>query len=323
MTTGGRIWIVTPVYFDVPAFMELHRRIVSILGGHPDDRARLEFIVIDDSAGQDPDIAQVRPLACVRVVDPPFNLGHQRAIVHGLRSHAAAFEPDDVIVTMDSDGEDQPEDLPRLIDALAHGADPRMVVLATRTQREETLVFRFFYRIFRAAFRLLTGVVVRSGNYVAFRGSLVPRVIDHPSFDLCYSSTWISLNLPIVAVPCARGHRYAGRSRMNFSRLVLHGLSMLMPFTDRIAIRALLALVGLAALSLVGAFVVVLVKILTPAAIPGWATYSLLLLALLVVVSAVNVVVLLVIFSQVRGSSLGVVERLGQEQDEPARIGMR
>jgi hypothetical protein len=134
------------------------------------------------------------------------------------------------------------------------------------------------------------------------------RVIRHPYFDLCYSSSFVSLDTPITYVSCERGRRYAGESRMGYSRLLMHGLTMLMPFLDRIALRALItfsvALIASASLSIV----VICVRALTTAAVPGWATYSLLLLLTLSFVALGNFVVLFAIFSQSRGTALGNLE---------------
>ncbi len=112
-------------------------------------------------------------------------------------------------------------------------------MIAQRTSRHVSISFHVFYAFFRAAYRLLVGSVIDSGNFAAFRGWAARRVVFHPNFDLCYSSSLVSLGLPVTKVPCARGERYAGRSRMTFTRLAIHGLRMLMPFLDRIVLRAL------------------------------------------------------------------------------------
>jgi hypothetical protein len=143
---------------------------------------------------------------------------------------------------MDADGEDRPEDLLRLIAPLREEPEKRRTLcVARRTTRRESFQFKSMYFFFRLLFRALTGVTVRSGNYAAYRGWLARRMLRHPYFDLCYSSSLVSLDIPVTSVPCPRGERYAGRSRMNLFSLSMHGLRMLMPFTDRIAVRALAA----------------------------------------------------------------------------------
>jgi hypothetical protein len=184
----------------------------------------------------------------------------------------------------------------------------RRIVIARRTKRNETLGFRVSYIGFTMLFRLLTGVVVRSGNFAAYRGWVARQVLRHPHFDLCYSSTLVSLDLDTRPVPCERGVRFAGKSRMNFARLVMHALRMLMPFTDRIAIRALLALVGTVAMAAILALVVLSIRLFTDDAVPGWATTTLGLLLVLSTIAFGNLLVLFVVFSHSRGISLANLE---------------
>src|SRR3984885_13734393 len=110
-----RLWVVCPCYRDVASFVILRTRILEVLAsepvvGSPD----VHFVVVDDTAGYDNDIDQLKGYSDVRVITPPFNLGHQRALVFGLPLILAEVLESDVIVTMDADGEDRPEALARL-----------------------------------------------------------------------------------------------------------------------------------------------------------------------------------------------------------------
>jgi hypothetical protein len=300
------LWIVCPVYFDAESFQILRERIRGEVARLTFDTPRtLRFVAIDDTGGQDPELAAVRALPDVDVIEVPFNLGHQRAIVFGLRKLAGRIDDDDWVVTLDSDGEDQPSDLGRLLEPLAsspHGAN--RIVLARRTERRESITFRAMYLVFTLMFRLLTGTVIRTGNYAAFRGALTKQVLFHPFFDLSYSSALLSLDLPATFVPCARGRRFAGQSRMGFTKLIMHGLRMLTPFTDRIATRALICFSGVLAAGIVGAAIVVFVRLFTALAIPGWASYILLGMFMISFAALGNFVILFVLFAQSGGSAL-------------------
>jgi hypothetical protein len=298
------------VYRDVASFRVLHERLLEVLAESPERNADVRFVVLDDTAGQDPEIEELDGLADVTVLSPPFNLGHQRAIVYALRKTLPRIAPDDVIVTLDADGEDRPEDMPRLLAALKgpQGLEEK-VVLALRTKRRESLLFKLGYRAFRLLFRALTGTTVRSGNFAAIPGSLAKRVLLHPVFDLSYSSAMLALDLPIEYVPCERGQRYQGRSRMTYGRLALHALRMMMPFTDRIAIRALAVFVVSLVFGLLLAAAVLVVKLLG-GGIPGWATFTALAALIVSLVALGNFVTLFVIFSQNRAVSLANIEAL-------------
>src|SRR5262249_16740485 len=135
------------------------------------------------------------------------------------------------------------------------------------------------------------------------------NVLFHPYFDLCYSSTLLSLNRPLVFVPCKRGQRYAGMSRMSYLKLFMHGIRMLMPFLDRIPIRALVGFSVIFALGVILRVAIVGVRAFTTIAIPGWATYSLLLTLLLSFVALGNFVILFALFSQSQGISMSSLDR--------------
>ena len=264
---------------------------------------------MDDTAGKDTEIAQLSAIDDTTVITPPFNLGHQRAIVYGLRTILPDVDDSDLIVTMDADGEDSPEDIPRLIEPLTGAPnDYRTLCVARRTKRSETFRFKLLYAMFKTLFRTLTGTTVRSGNFAAYRGFLARLILHHPYFDLCYSSTLVSLDLDVVPVPCERGKRYAGQSRMNLFRLAMHGVRMLMPFTDRIAVRALIAFSSIFSLGLLLALAVLGIKLFSNAAIPGWTTFTLLGVLLLSFVALGNFVVLFAVISHSRGISLSNLE---------------
>jgi hypothetical protein len=313
-----RLWVVCPCYRDVASFVMLRSRVLEIVERQGLVAASdVHFVVVDDTAGYDNDVEQLKGFTDVRVITPPFNLGHQRALVYGLRLILPEVLETDLIVTMDADGEDRPEDLPRLLEPLHAMPDERgKLCIARRTKRSESLKFRILYFFFRTMFHTLTGTTVRSGNYAAYRGWLAKRMLSHPYFDLCYSSTLVGLDISTTAVPCARGQRYAGRSHMNMLRLFMHGIRMLMPFIDRIAVRALTAFSAMFALGVTLALVVVGIRVFTNLGIPGWATATLLGLLILSFVALGNFVVLFAVFSHSRGISLSNLENWSEDQSD-------
>jgi polyisoprenyl-phosphate glycosyltransferase len=308
-------WIVTPVYRDTASFRILRERLLEVLTENPEGASGpVRFVVIDDTAGQDPEVDGLSGLADVVTLQPPFNLGHQRGIVYALRKMEPRIADEDSVVTMDADGEDRPEDLPRLLAALDNGQGGNRVVLALRTKRHEPPIFKVLYRGFKLLFRALTGATVRTGNYAAMPGAVAKRALLHPTFDLAYSSAILALDMPVAYVPCERGRRYQGESKMTYGKLAMHGLRMLMPFTDRIAIRALAAFVFFGLLGAVLAAVVVFLKIFTSSSIPGWTSFIALGALIVSLVALGNFVSLFVLFSQTRAVSLASIEELTDDE---------
>jgi hypothetical protein len=144
-------------------------------------------------------------------------------------------------------------------------------------------------------------------------GSIAKRALLHPTFDLAYSSAILALDMPVEFVPCERGRRYEGESKMTYGKLSMHGLRMLMPFTDRIAIRALAAFVLFGLVGIVIAALVVFLKLFTSSSIPGWTSYIALGALIVSLVALGNFVSLFVLFSQTRAVSLANIEDLTGE----------
>ena len=312
----ARLWIISPVYFDVESYLLLRDQLLDVLQQvQIPSSVQVEFVAVDDTGGLDHDFDRLRIMDDVRVIEPPFNLGHQRALVYALRSLADKIEDDDFIVTLDADGEDQPSDLPRLLQPLLdEPANLRRIVLAVRRKRRESFLFKVFYFLFRVLFRSLVGIVIRSGNFAAYRGWLARRVLFHPHFDLCYSTALISLNLMTHLVPADRGRRLAGRSKMSYPKLLMHGFLMLLPFTDRIAIRAFIGfstLFGLSGIVLLAGAILPFFSVTT---VPTWAMVVAMVTSILSFMAVGNLVILFALFSHFRGASLMNAEGQHREQ---------
>ena len=97
---------------------------------------------------------------------------------------------------------------------------------------------------------------------------------------------------------------------MTFGKLAMHGLRMLMPFTDRIAMRALAVFILSGVLGILLALTVVGLKLFTSSAIPGWTSYIAMGALIVSLVALGNFVSLFVLFSQTRAVSLASIEEL-------------
>ena len=317
-----RIWFVSPVYLDVPSYVILRERIRTVLAQHPElAAADARFVVLDDTAGLDPEIERLRGLGDLEVLLPPFNLGHQRGIVYAIRTLGRSIADDDLVITLDADGEDTPEGIPKLVaPLLGHPELHVHVVMAMRTRRRYASArFRILYFCFRAMFRALTGTTVRTGNFGAFRGWTARRLFLHPSFDLCYSATILALDVPRRMVPCERGPRIDGTSRMGYSRLAIHALRMLLPFAERIARRLFVLCLAALATAILGAATIAALSLIGDVTIPSWATYALVAISALCVLGLGNLVVLFTVFSQSRAISLANLEQVWPPRPHEAR----
>lgn len=246
--SSSGIAILIPVFNDWPACRMLLKKLDELLGRYkPVDI----FIVDDGSAQEIPQGCFIdkppRSLGLLRVIRLRRNLGHQRALCVGLCVMEARTGYQQVVV-MDADGEDAPSDVPRLIDHAQ--ANPAQVVFAQRTKRSESIVFRVGYVFFKWVHRAATGEGISFGNF-----SVIPR--ERLRSLVLVSDLWSNYPASILSsrqtycwIPTVRAPRLTGEPKMNFVRLVVHGLSAIAVFGETLAVRLVLLTMGILAMAL-------------------------------------------------------------------------
>ncbi len=298
---GAGVVILIPVYDDWDALGLLLEKLDDALS-QEGESARV--IVVDDGSTTEPRISDggFHALRRIDILTLRRNLGHQRAIAVGL-AYVEKNVPCDALVLMDGDGEDAPEDVPRLLEAFRReGA--RKVIFAERTRRSETWAFLVFYSLFKMAHMILTGQRVRVGNFSVVPGERLKSLVVVSEIWNHYPAAVFRSRQPLGMIPTRRARRLSGTSRMNFTRLVVHGLSAMSVYSDVIGVRLLMATIGLMGLAGVGLATIAGVKMFTTLAIPGWATNALGLMTLILLQAVMfSVVSCVLILGGRQGSS--------------------
>jgi polyisoprenyl-phosphate glycosyltransferase len=261
------IKILIPLYNDWDALDLLLKEIKKSVSGEL--FSKLSFVIVDDCSSIPCEVQRFSnyDLSIIRLWR---NVSHQKAIALGLSYLSQEVDFEKVIV-MDSDGEDKPSDIQRLYNASLQ--EPNKIIFAKRSKRSEGIVFKIGYSIYKMLFGLLTGKVIEFGNFSilsfqqARKLSHVSEIWNH------FSGGIIRSKLPYSSIPIERGTRLAGKSKMNFVSLVLHGLSAISVHLDTVAVRILIGSLLMTAVAGLGAIIVLIVRILSPEnASPGWAT---------------------------------------------------
>jgi hypothetical protein len=156
---------------------------------------------------------------------------------------------------MDADGEDRPEDIRRLAEKF-QAERGRFVIFAERSKRLEGPLFRALYQVYRLIHRVLTGDPVKVGNFSMVPFDMLAKLVVVPEIWQHYAAAVIRSRVGHRSTPIARGKRIAGKSKMNFIGLLLHGLSAFFVYGDIVGARLLvgiaLALVAEIALAAAG-----------------------------------------------------------------------
>ncbi|MEB3311725.1 MAG: glycosyltransferase [Snowella sp.] len=267
-----QVLFIIPVFNDWVSFITLLENLDQALNNQG---ICAEILAVDDASiiPVNDKVYQLNLIAIkwVNVLKLKRNLGHQRAITIGL-AYAEANCSADMVVVMDSDGEDTPEDVIRLIYACTE-ANYAKIVFARRSQRSESWLFKFFYRAYCFSYRLLTGFDIRVGNFSAIPFKMMPRLLAVSEIWNHYAAGILKSKLPHFDIPTRRGYRYHGKSTMNFTSLVIHGLSAISVHGETVGVRLLMVSFGLMGFITTILLTVIGIRLMTNLAIPGWASY--------------------------------------------------
>lgn len=274
------VLIIIPVYNDWESLALLSNRLDEAL---PAGGPAVEVLVVDDGSSlPSPALSlQLKKICRIDVLELRRNLGHQRAIAIGL-AYVEAHRPCSAVVVMDADGEDAPEDVPRLIDRCA-AEGWRKLVFAQRARRSESAAFRAFYFLYRSFYRMLTGQPIRMGNFSIIPFDILHRVVAVSEIWSHYAAGILKARVEHVEIDTERQRRLAGHPKMDFVSLVTHGLGAISVHGEVAGVRLMVAAALLVVASLVGIGVVIGIRLFTTLAIPGWATYAVASLLILVV----------------------------------------
>lgn len=303
-TLNDSFVVVTPVFEDAEASRELFQELGELYGN------KAYVVAVDDGSVQNPvDIRSIEDAKLQgAVLKLKRNVGHQRAIAIGLSYVAEHITAVQRVIVMDSDG----EDLPASIEDLLRTLDSEQVdlVVAERKSRVETLQFRIFYVIYKLLFRSLSGRKISFGNFMALSSVALKRLVSMNELWIHVAGCALASRLRIVNCPLDRGPRHAGKSKMNFVALALHGFKGLMIFAEDVLVRVGIACALIAALSVLGGATAVVLKVIGFAT-PGWFSVALGILFLVFLQTGALTLMTLMLTGVVKG---GVVDAVDYEK---------
>jgi undecaprenyl-phosphate 4-deoxy-4-formamido-L-arabinose transferase len=224
-TPAPDVSLVVTVYNEVDSLPELYRRIVATLDPGPHS---YEIVFVDDGS-TDGTFAALERLheddPRVRAVRFKRNFGQHPAMHAGL-SRARG----DIVVTMDGDLQNAPEDIPRLIEAVEAGND---VASGQREARHDSWGRTLPSRLINGMLRRFTGVTISDFGcaFNAYRRGAVEPMLGSIGKQKFTKALVLSGGASVVEVPVAHAPRL-GPSRyspLRLTRLALHVLAGFWP----------------------------------------------------------------------------------------------
>lgn len=222
------ISVVIPVYNEQAALAELHNQLSDVL----DRIAQSVEIVFIDDGSTDGSAAVLNQLAQgdprIQVLRFRRNYGQTAALMAGFQ-HSTG----EIIIPMDADGQNDPADIPRLLDKLAEGFD---VVSGWRTAREDKLSRRLPSVIANRLISSLLGVPLHDYGCTlkAYRREVIEDVRlygEMHRFIPIYAS-WEGGR--VTELPVSHRPRRHGKSKYGFGRIARVLLDLvILYFIDR------------------------------------------------------------------------------------------
>lgn len=206
------------------------------------------------------------PSLNIEICSLETNLGNQGAMAFGLK-YLSNRSPE-CIISFDSDGEDDLQKIPLLIEMAREKQDH--VIFTERGNRHNTLPVLFLFHVFVLVIRLLTSKTLLPNNFMVLPGKYVKAACGSPFLPAYYSLSIFRLNLPYQSIKLDRRPRIYGKSSQNIYNLITHGLVGLLIFHETVIAKIYSWLV-ISVLFFTGTcFFALFVKFIREKALPGW-----------------------------------------------------
>ena len=267
--------IVIPVYNDEDVLDELVRRLIPVAESLSED---YEVIFIDDGSRDQSWKILVKlqkSMPKLKIIKLARNFGQSNSTAAGL-DHASG----DIIVIMDSDLQDRPEDIPKLIQSMEEN-DTDMAIVKW-ISRKDSFSKKFFSKFFHSISNRITNLHYEPGLGVfrVLRKNALDQIKSIPettgtTLSLMY---WSGFDYSIVELQ--RDARYAGASGYNLRKMLKLAADRIFSYS-RFPIRVA-TYVGLTVggLSIVFGILLIIKRLINENIPAGW-TSTLVLLAFL------------------------------------------
>lgn len=213
--------IVVPLYNEKGSLLSLHSEILQVCQAHPWD---YELIYVDDGS-TDGSFEILEKLhrqnpRRVRVVQFRRNFGKAEALSSGFRMAKGDF-----VVTLDADLQDDPREIPKLLEKLDEGFD---LVSGWKVKRQDPFSKRIPSKIFNKVTAWLSGLPLHDFNcgLKAYRSEVAKTLQIYGELHryIPVLAHWYGFR--VTEIPVHHRPRQFGKSKYGFSRFLRGGLDL-------------------------------------------------------------------------------------------------
>lgn len=259
------ISIVIPVYNEQEVLGTLYNRLIPVM-----DNLNKPFeIVFTDDGSKDrseeilKSFHQKRPNE-IRVIHFNGNFGQHMAIMAGLEKSTG-----EIVITMDADLQNPPEDIPKLVAAIEAGHD---VVGGYRENRKDLWWRKFFSRthsMIRS--KMIPKIVMKDPGCMlrAYKRNIVDLMIASDEANTFIPALALSFAANPTDIAVGHEERSAGESKYNFYKLIRYNFDLITNFS--LVPLHIFTMLGIVISSLSGLYVIYLLilRLVASSAVQG------------------------------------------------------
>ena len=230
--------IIIPIYNDWKSLNKLLLKLDHSLKN--EKKIKNEILLVNDDSSKKLNLKKkkFKVIKRIKVIFLKKNLGSQKAIAIGL-SYLKKLKENFFITVMDSDGEDDPMQVKKMIKTAAR--NPNKIITSNRKQREEPLVIIVLYKLHLIFTFLFTWKWISFGNFSTFNKSNLKRILSNNHSWYAHSSSVLK-NCDIVRLYSKRKKRYFDKSNLGLLSLIEHSLRVNVVFYKKIFLSSLIYL---------------------------------------------------------------------------------
>ena len=234
-----KIKILIPVFNDWQSLSKLMNNIDNEI---QNINHEISVIIVDDASTFDRqlEIENLSNINSVKILVMKENRGHARCIAAGLK-YILEKEEFNYVIPMDGDGEDRPEEIKEFIESIKN--NPELTIVGERVKRSENFIFKFCYFFHKLITLVFTGHSIKFGNFTCLTKSTVEKLVNEKATWNSFSGALTKVEKNKTSIQSIRGKRYFGPSKMSFSNLLKHSLSIISVFRKTVLIRSALFII--------------------------------------------------------------------------------
>lgn len=245
-----KISLVIPIYNEEDCILQFFKEVLCVLY---EIEYEWEIVFVDDGS-IDNTVKIIKEIAesekRIKLVEFSYNHGKQLAITAAIQ-HASG----DFLIYMDSDLQDPPEEIPRLILEINKGYD---LVFGIRKIKMDSKINVFYSKIFWWILNKFTGIKIPTGLAVMriFTRQFANKFLEYSEQNRFIEGIFIHVGMRQSIIEIEQRERFAGKTKFNFRSKIRLAIDAIFDFSElplKLAVKAgvLLSIFGFISLLLI------------------------------------------------------------------------